>query len=52
MKAAGKSIDAKIYDGAGHAFENPNNQSGYRPDAAKDAWERTLAFFRHHLSGK
>lgn len=49
MKAAGKSIDAKIYDGAGHAFENPNNQSGYRPDAAKDAWERTLAFFRKHL---
>jgi carboxymethylenebutenolidase len=49
MKAAGKSIDAKIYDGAGHAFENPNNTSGYRPEAAKDAWARTLAFFRKTL---
>lgn len=50
MKAANKSVDAKIYDGAGHAFENPNNKNGYRPEAAKDAWERTLAFFRKHLS--
>ncbi len=50
MKSAGKSVDAKIYDGAGHAFENPNNKNGYRPEAAKDAWERTLAFFRKHLS--
>ena len=43
-KAAGKSIDAKIYDGAGHAFENPNNKDGYRPEAAADAWNRTVAF--------
>lgn len=33
MKAAGKTIDAKIYDGAGHAFKNPNNKQGYRQDA-------------------
>ena len=45
LKAAGKSIDVKIYEGAGHAFENPNNQSGYRPEAAADAWMRMLAFF-------
>ena len=43
-KAAGKSIDTKIYDGAGHAFENPNNKDGYRPEAAADAWNRTVAF--------
>ena len=49
MKAAGKTADLKIYDGAGHAFENPNNTSGYRPEAAKDAWERSVAFFRAHL---
>ena len=49
MKAAGKIADVKIYDGAGHAFENPNNTNGYRPEAAKDAWERSLAFFRAHL---
>jgi carboxymethylenebutenolidase len=45
MKAAGKSIDVKIYDGAGHAFENPNNKTGYRPESAADAWTRIVNFF-------
>jgi carboxymethylenebutenolidase len=45
MKAAGQSADVKIYTGAGHAFENPSNKSGYRPEAAADAWCRTLSFF-------
>jgi len=49
MKAAGKSIDVKIYEGAGHGFENPNNQGGYRPEAAQDAWKRMLAFFKRTL---
>jgi len=49
MKAAGKTIDVKIYDGAGHAFENPNNKSGYRQDAAKDAWARMVGFFSKTL---
>lgn len=45
VTGAGKSIDVKIYDGAGHAFENPNNQEGYRAEAARDAWQRMIAFF-------
>lgn len=45
MKADHKVFDAKIYDGAGHAFENPNNTGGYRPEAAADAWARMLGFF-------
>ena len=49
MKAAGKSADVKIYDGAGHAFENPNNKDGYRPQAAADAWSRMTAFFKKTL---
>jgi carboxymethylenebutenolidase len=49
MKDAGKSVDAKIYDGAGHAFENPNNKAGYRPDTAKDSWARIVAFFHKTL---
>jgi carboxymethylenebutenolidase len=50
MKKAGKSIDVKIYAGAPHAFANPNNPwKGYREDAAKDAWARTVAFFAKHL---
>lgn len=49
MKAAGKSINVKIYDGAGHAFENPNNKDGYRPEAAQDAWERMVTFLAKTL---
>jgi carboxymethylenebutenolidase len=49
MKAAGKSIDAKIYEGAGHAFENPNNKAGYRAEAAADAWKRMVEFFNGKL---
>ena len=40
----GKKIDIKIYDDAGHAFENPNNKTGYRADDAADAWNRTVNF--------
>jgi carboxymethylenebutenolidase len=50
LKKAGKSVDAKIYEGAGHAFANVNNPwGGYREAAAKDAWARTLAFFALNL---
>jgi carboxymethylenebutenolidase len=49
MEAAGKSVDVKIFEGAGHAFENPNNKAGYRPEAAKNAWGRTLAFLEDNL---
>jgi carboxymethylenebutenolidase len=45
----GKKIDIKIYDDAGHGFENPNNKTGYRPDDAADAWKRTVAFFAENL---
>ena len=49
MKAAGKSTDIKIYGGAGHAFENPNNRDGYRPEATADAEKRVATFFRKNL---
>jgi carboxymethylenebutenolidase len=50
MKKASKSIDVKIYEGAGHAFANVNNPwGGYREAAAKDAWARTTAFLAAHL---
>jgi carboxymethylenebutenolidase len=49
MKQLGKKIDVKIYDDAGHAFENPNNKGGYRPDDAADAWKRTVSFFAETL---
>ena len=52
MKAAHKSIDVKIYDHAGHAFENPDNHLGYREEAAANAWARTIAFLNHTLKGQ
>ena len=48
-KDDGKSIDAKIYDGAGHGFENPVNKDAYRPDATADAWSRITAFYAKTL---
>ena len=44
LKQLGKKIDIKIYDDAGHAFENPNNKDGYRAADAADAWNRTVDF--------
>jgi carboxymethylenebutenolidase len=49
MKAQGKKIETKIYDDAGHAFENPNNKTGYRPADAADAWQRTVNFLSDNL---
>jgi carboxymethylenebutenolidase len=50
LKGMHRIIDVKIYPGAGHAFENPNNTTGYRPEAAADAWSRTVAFLHRALS--
>ncbi|HEV2468091.1 MAG TPA: dienelactone hydrolase family protein [Candidatus Sulfotelmatobacter sp.] len=49
MTQLGKKIDVKIYDDAGHAFENPNNKQGYRADDAADAWRRTVEFLSSTL---
>jgi len=48
LKKLGKPVEIKIYDGAGHAFANPSG-GNYRPEAAKDAWQRTTSFFARHL---
>ena len=45
MKSLGKPVDVKIYPDAGHAFENPNNKQGYKPEDAEDAQQRTRQFF-------
>jgi carboxymethylenebutenolidase len=49
LKQAGKKIDVVIYSDAGHAFENPNNKTGYRPTDAADAWKRTVNFLASTL---
>jgi carboxymethylenebutenolidase len=45
LKQQGKKVEIVIYPDAGHAFENPNNKTGYRPADAADAWQRTDKFF-------
>ena len=45
MKSLNKSVDIKIYIDADHAFQNPDNQRDYRPEARADSWLRILAFF-------
>jgi carboxymethylenebutenolidase len=49
LKSLGKSVEIHIYPDAGHAFENPNNGSGYRQADAADAWQRTVAFLASTL---
>lgn len=48
LKAAGVKAEVHVYPHAGHAFANSSG-SAYRPKAARDAWRRTVAFFKTHL---
>jgi carboxymethylenebutenolidase len=45
----GKTHDFHTYEGAGHAFFAVDRPS-YRPEAAKDGWQRVFEFFGTHLS--
>lgn len=41
--------DIQIYPGAKHSFFNDQNPSTYHPEAAADAWQRTLTYFNEHI---
>ena len=49
MKKYNKSYSYKIYPGAKHAFNDDTNADRYHPEAAKEAWGRTLEFFKKQL---
>ena len=49
LAAAGKEFEFHSYEGAGHAFFNTDRPS-FRPEAARDGWERIWTFFGRHLS--
>jgi carboxymethylenebutenolidase len=49
MKKYNKVYDYKIYPGAQHAFNNDTNPERYDAKAAKEAWERTMEFFKKNL---
>ena len=50
IKDLGKQIEVKIYPGADHAFFNDTRPEVYKAEFAADAWQRTIAFLRRHLS--
>lgn len=50
LKKYNKPGEIKTYPGAPHAFFNDTRKDVYKPAEAKDAWERTLAFFKKHLA--
>lgn len=49
MKQYNKSFTYKIYPGAGHAFNNNTDPSRYNAAAAKEAWGKTVEFFKKNL---
>jgi carboxymethylenebutenolidase len=49
MKKYDKSFEYKIYPGAPHAFNSDDSPRSYREEAAKEAWAKTLEFFKKHL---
>ncbi len=48
MKDSGKTFEKRVYDGAGHAFNNDTGQN-YNQDAAVAAWKETLNWFDKYL---
>jgi carboxymethylenebutenolidase len=46
----GKPHEFHTYEGAGHAFFNVDRPS-YRPEAAKDGWQKIWDFFGRYLAG-
>jgi carboxymethylenebutenolidase len=49
LEEMGKKVEIKIYDDAGHGFQNPVNKDGYRAADAADAWKRIVSFFAETL---
>src|SRR5258706_6670097 len=49
MKKYNKSYTYKIYPGARHAFNNDANPGSYNAEAAKEAWAKTVDFFKKNL---
>ena len=45
----GKQFEIHSYPGAPHSFFCDTRPQIYKPDAARDAWARTLAFYRQNL---
>jgi carboxymethylenebutenolidase len=49
LQGASVETDVVLYPNSGHAFHNDQRKDVYRDAEAKDAWNRTLGWFEHHL---
>lgn len=49
LKANNKEYQIFSYPGTGHGFNNDTNKERYNEEAAKLAWQRTVAFFKEKL---
>jgi carboxymethylenebutenolidase len=49
LDQAGVSYQIYMYEGVNHAFNNDTSAERYNAEAAKLAWDRTLAFFAEKL---
>jgi carboxymethylenebutenolidase len=50
IRAAGREATFHVYPGTGHWFVEPSRPDAYDAAAAELVWERTLAFFKLHLT--
>ena len=46
LDAAGVRHEVYVYEGVNHAFHNDTSKERYAPEAARLAWERTIAFLK------
>ncbi len=49
VRAAHPEVEIYLYEGAGHAFANPDRPS-YKAEQAKLAWDRSLEFLKANLA--
>lgn len=50
LKSVGKQVEFHTYAGTEHGFFNDTRPEVYDAEAARLTWDRTLAFYRKHLS--
>ena len=50
LKAAGVPFEKVVYPNADHAFLNEQRADVHRPDDAKDAWPKIVAFLKSNLA--
>ena len=49
LRAAGKSVEITVFEGADHAFFNDTRPEVYHEAYARECWNRMVAFYNAHL---